>query len=41
MAKAIGCTNAHRIPADRPGFAIEGAMFTTKDAPIIIDDFTP
>jgi energy-coupling factor transporter ATP-binding protein EcfA2 len=22
MAKAIGCTNAHRIPADRPGFAI-------------------
>jgi predicted transcriptional regulator len=22
MAKAIGCTNAHRIPANRPGFAI-------------------
>jgi hypothetical protein len=22
MAKAIGCTNAHHIPADRPGFAI-------------------
>jgi hypothetical protein len=22
MAKAIGCTNAHRIPVDRPGFAI-------------------
>jgi len=22
MAKAIGCTNAHRIPAGRPGFAI-------------------
>jgi hypothetical protein len=22
MAKAIGCANAHRIPADRPGFAI-------------------
>jgi energy-coupling factor transporter ATP-binding protein EcfA2 len=22
MAKAIGCTNAHRIPSDRPGFAI-------------------